>query len=278
MTYGSPRTSSVASDPSSSDSPVMTDPLHPLDDSAHLVERTWQTVGSPVLLVPVGSTEQHGPHLPLDTDTAIAIEVADRLAERARAAGTDAVVAPAIAYGSSGEHQAFPGTISIGTAALQLMLVELGRSTSTWAPRTVFVNGHGGNLEALIAAVGVLRAESRDAAWLPCAPDDGGSHDAHAGYDETAILLHLRPSSVRIDRIEPGATAPIGELLPRLRTEGVRPVSPNGVLGDPRTASPAAGESLLTAIVDAAWRRLTGEVAHNGCLVARAACDSESDV
>ena len=256
----------------------MADARHPLDDSARLVERTWPTVASPVLLVPVGSTEQHGPHLPFDTDTVIAVAVAGQLAERARAAGTEVVVAPAIAYGSSGEHQDFSGTISIGTAALQLMLIELGRSASSWAPRTVFVNGHGGNLQALSAAVGVLRSEDRDAAWLPCAPDDGGPHDAHAGHDETSIMLHLRLASVRAERIEPGATAPIGELLPRLRDEGVRAVSPNGVLGDPRTASATAGERLLTAIVDAAWRRLTGEVAPDGRLVPRPAVGGASDV
>lgn len=256
----------------------MIEPRHPLDDSAALVARTWGTVGAPTLLVPVGSTEQHGPHLPLDTDTAIAVAVADRLAARARIAGADAVVAPSIAYGSSGEHQDFPGTLSIGTAALELMLIELGRSASAWAERTVFVNGHGGNLEALTAAVRVLRSEGRDAAWLPCAPDDGGPHDAHAGYDETAVQLHLHPGLVREARIEPGVTAPIGELLPRLRAEGVKPVSPNGVLGDPRGASAEAGERLLNTIIDATWRRFTGDVRPDGRLVARPGTDGTTDV
>lgn len=242
---------------------------HPLDDSARLVDRTWPSVAAPLLLVPVGATEQHGPHLPLDVDAAIAQTVADRLAARARDRGDDAVVAPLIAYGSSGEHQDFPGTLSIGTAALQLMLIELGRSASSWAPRVVFVNAHGGNLDALVASVRVLRSEGRDAAWLPCAADDGGHHDAHAGYDETSIMAHLRAPAIRFDRFEPGATDPITALLPRLRTGGVRAVSPNGVLGDPRGASAEAGEHLLATVVDAAWRRLTGLVADDGRLVAR---------
>lgn len=240
---------------------------HPLDDSARLVDRTWQTVGAPLLLVPVGATEQHGPHLPLDTDAAIAATVAERLAARVRGEAGDAVVAPVIAYGSSGEHQGFPGTLSIGTAALQLMLIELARSASSWASRVVFVNAHGGNLDALVASVRVLRSEGRDAAWLPCAADDGGQHDAHAGYDETSIMAHLRAPDIRFDRFEPGATDPITALLPRLRTGGVRAVSPNGVLGDPRGASAEAGEQLLATIVDAAWRRLTGVVADDGRLV-----------
>ena len=90
---------------------------------------------SPVLIVPVGSTEQHGPHLPLDTDTRIASAVAGAAATRlaAGADGRQFMVAPAVAYGASGEHQGFPGTVSIGSAALELVLLEFGRSVSDWA-------------------------------------------------------------------------------------------------------------------------------------------------
>lgn len=116
-------------------------------------------------MIPLGSTEQHGPHLPLDTDTRIATAVARRA--RARL-GDGWLVAPAIAYGASGEHQSFAGTISLGTEALTLLLVEYGRSAGTWARRLVFVNGHGGNVAALGAAVARLRAEGRDAGWCPC--------------------------------------------------------------------------------------------------------------
>lgn len=254
----------------------MIEPRHPFDDSTELVARTWPTVGAPVLLVPLGSTEQHGPHLPFDTDTTIAVAVADRLAARWRDSRGDAVVAPAIAYGSSGEHQDFAGTISIGSAALELLLVEFGRSASGWAARTVFVNAHGGNLRALVSAVRTLRSEDRDVSWLPCTPDDGAPHDAHAGYDETAMLLHLRPEAVRFDRREAGVTAPIGELLPRLRTDGVRAVSPNGVLGDPSGASADAGERLMNTIVDATWLRLTGEAGQDGRLVAASGGDADA--
>ncbi|MGH3398344.1 MAG: creatininase family protein, partial [Streptosporangiaceae bacterium] len=79
-----------------------------------------------LLAVPVGSTEQHGPHLALSTDTDLAVALCARLA-RAR---SDVVVAPALHYGSSGEHQDFAGTLSIGQAALELVLVELGRSAT----------------------------------------------------------------------------------------------------------------------------------------------------
>ena len=90
-----------------------------------LADRTWRTAGRPVLVVPVGSTEQHGPHLPLDTDTVIARAVAGALADRIRESGTDAVVTAPVAFGASGEHQAFPGTLSIGTDVLAAVLVEL---------------------------------------------------------------------------------------------------------------------------------------------------------
>lgn len=208
-----------------------------------LGERTSaQLSGTAVtLLVPVGSTEQHGPHLPLDTDTRIAVAVAGRVA-----ADLGHLPAPAIAYGSSGEHQGFPGTVSIGTEALSTLLVEYGRSACHWAARLVFVNGHGGNTEALRTATGLLRAEGRDAAWCSCCAPGG---DAHAGHTETSVLLHLSPRLVRPERTGPGNTEPLAELMPRLRAGGVAAVSRSGVLGDPSTATAAAGERILDAMV-----------------------------
>src|ERR1700756_2711283 len=80
---------------------------------------------SPSILVPLGSTEQHGPHLPLDTDTRIATAVArEATARLAGESGLEWMLAPAIAYGDSGEHQSFPGTISIGTDVLSALLLE----------------------------------------------------------------------------------------------------------------------------------------------------------
>lgn len=209
-----------------------------------LAQATWPEIeGRPLLVVPLGSVEQHGLHLPLATDTVVAAAVAE--AAVPRLAG--ALLAPALAYGASGEHEAFPGTVSIGTEALTSVLVEYGRSAGRWAGRLLVVNGHGGNLDALVTAVPLLRAEGRDIAWFPCGVAGG---DAHAGRTETSLLLHVEPWVVRTALAEVGATAPIGDLLPRLRAEGVRRVSPNGVLGDPAGASAAAGAVLLAAMVD----------------------------
>jgi len=159
-------------------------------------------------MVPLGSTEQHGPHLPLDTDTRIATAVARGARARLE---QDWLVAPAIAYGASGEHQDFAGTISIGTEALTTLLMEYGRSAACWAARLVFVNGHGGNVGALRSAVGRLRAEGRDAGWCPCVAAGG---DAHAGHAETSVLLHISPADVLTDRWLTGNRAPLDKLFP----------------------------------------------------------------
>jgi mycofactocin system creatininase family protein len=191
--------------------------------------------------VPLGSTEQHGPHLPLSTDTDIA---------RALAAGVsgrpDVEVAPAVPYGASGEHAGFAGTLSIGTPALELLLVELCRSaTGTW-PRVLLLSAHGGNVDAVRAAVARLRAEGRDVrSW---SPRWGG--DAHAGRTETSLQLTLHPDAVRSERADAGATGSIADLMPELRRSGVRGVSPNGVLGDPTGAHAQEGERLLVGAVE----------------------------
>ncbi|MGH3597717.1 MAG: mycofactocin biosynthesis peptidyl-dipeptidase MftE, partial [Mycobacterium sp.] len=155
------------------------------------------------VMIPLGSTEQHGPHLPLDTDTRIAAAVARGATARlADAPGSGDrrlhwLVAPAIGYGDSGEHQSFPGTISIGTEALSKLLVEYGRSASCWAQRLLFVNGHGGNVTALTRAVGQLRSEGRDVGWCACVASGA---DAHAGHTETSVLLHISPADVLTDQ------------------------------------------------------------------------------
>jgi creatinine amidohydrolase len=199
-----------------------------------------------VLAVPLGSTEQHGPHLPLSTDSDLAVELTRRLAS----ARADVVVAPAIAYGSSGEHAGFAGTLSIGQDALELLLVELGRSACGTFARVLFVSAHGGNAMPVTRAARRLREESRDVlVWMP-----RWRGDAHAGKPETAMQLAIDPARVHMDRAEPGDTRPIIELMPLLRTHAIAAVSPNGVLGDPTGATAEAGRALLD--------RLAGDLLH----------------
>lgn len=208
------------------------------------LERRRHTV-----VVPIGSTEQHGPHLPLGTDTLVATAVAAALHER----DPGLVLAPALPYGAAGEHEGFPGTVSIGEGALRTVLVEYGRSACRWASRLVLVNGHGGNVGALRAAVTLLREEGRDAGWLACtAAVPGIPSDAHAGRTETALLHHLAPHLVRDDRAAAGETRPLPGIIDDLRAGGIAAVSPNGVLGDPAGANAAEGRTVLDAIVTGA--------------------------
>jgi mycofactocin precursor peptide peptidase len=202
---------------------------------------------SPVVVVPVGSTEQHGPHLPLDTDTRIATAVSESVgAELTRRLAGPVLVAPPIAYGASGEHEGFPGTVSIGSEALRHLLVEFGRSAMNWAHRLVFVNGHGGNIGALASAAARLRHEGRDVGWCPCAVPGG---DAHAGHTETSILLHLWPCDVLTAEFPVGNSAPLADLMPSMRIGGVAAVSDVGVLGDPTTACADDGARLYDEMV-----------------------------
>jgi mycofactocin system creatininase family protein len=211
--------------------------------SASRLDRlAWPEVPTGVLAVPVGATEQHGPHLPVTTDTNIAEAIVNGLSDRR----PDVVVAPAVSYGSSGEHAGFAGTLSIGREATELLLVELGRSGADSFGRTLLVSTHGGNADPVNRAVSRLRAEGRDVrAWAP-----QWEGDAHAGRVETSVMLAVAPDGVALDRAAPGNTRPLAELLPILSTDGTRAVSDNGVLGDPTGASADEGRRLLGAAID----------------------------
>jgi mycofactocin system creatininase family protein len=195
-----------------------------------------------VLALPLGSLEQHGPHLPLDTDTRIARAIAAGLVQRLEWVA----LAPALAYGASGEHAAFPGTLLVGHQVLSDLISEVVRSARSAFRGVVVINAHGGNDEALQ----LLRARSTQEGddvlvWSAAVP--GG--DAHAGRTETSLLLAIAPDAVDVEQAQAGRTEPIGDLLPRLRAEGVRPVSSNGVLGDPAGASAEEGRALLDQLV-----------------------------
>ncbi|MEO9138295.1 MAG: mycofactocin biosynthesis peptidyl-dipeptidase MftE [Jatrophihabitans sp.] len=220
-----------------------------------LADLTWLQVrdlaaAGAVLAIPLGSTEQHGPHLPLSTDADIATALCDRLA----GIRPDVLVAPVVPYGSSGEHAGFAGTLSIGQAALELLVIELVRSAGDTFTRVLLVSAHGGNAEALTRAVHTLRAESRDVRIF----QPRWSDDLHAGRVETSLQLALRPQAVDMALAAAGDTRSLQEVLPLLRSGGVRLVSANGVLGDPSGASGEDGRRILDELTAALVEAVAG--------------------
>jgi creatinine amidohydrolase len=215
--------------------------------SATLGDAVWTEIAAapPMIAVPLGACEQHGPHLPLATDTIVATALAERLAARR----ANVSVAPALPYGASGEHAGFAGTLSLGTDALRMVLVELVRSADAFAG-VVLISAHGGNSAAVAGAIDVLGHERRAVlAWSPSASvataAAGRDADAHAGHVETSVLLALAPQLVHLEDAAPGTTAPLPSLLAQLRSVGVAGVSANGVLGDPTGASASDGRRIL---------------------------------
>jgi len=197
---------------------------------------------SKILLLPLGSWEQHGPHLPLDTDTIIIDSVVTH-ALRDTQVDTDAfAIAPTIAISASDEHAGFPGTLSMGTEALVQSVVAICRSAS-WSLGVCIVNGHGGNADALARISSALTYEKiRHSIWS--LPSYNGA-DMHAGHTETSVMLYVAPDKVQTDRIERGTVGDASALVAQMRTSGVAGVSANGVLGDPTTATREHGIAVM---------------------------------
>ena len=192
----------------------------------------------PVLVVPIGSWEQHGPHLPFDTDTRIALELSHRLTQ----ARAQTYLSPPLPITASGEHSGFSGTLSVGTETTTSMLIEIVRS-ATWCGGVVFVNGHGGNSPAIQAAKKVLDHDQQNVLfWSPSGVADT---DTHAGHAETSVMLALAPFEVDMTLAKVGNTQPLAQIMNDMRAGGVRAVSSNGILGDPTRATATDGVKLL---------------------------------
>lgn len=197
-----------------------------------------ERLSRPVLVVPVGSWEQHGPHLPFDTDTRIALELSQRLTT----SRLDTYLSPPLTITASGEHSDFSGTLSIGTKTTTLMLIEIVRS-AIWCRGVVFVNGHGGNSPAIQAAKKVLDHDQQNVLFW--SPSGVANTDTHAGHTETSVMLALAPFAVEMSLAEVGNTLPLAQIINDMRAGGVRAVSSNGILGDPTRASASDGLKIL---------------------------------
>jgi creatinine amidohydrolase/Fe(II)-dependent formamide hydrolase-like protein len=210
-----------------------------------------------VALLPVGAVEQHGPHLPLDTDAFDADYLARRVAEAC--SDPKPLVLPPIAYGVSYHHADFTGTVGISNDTLAKMIYEIGMSVSRNGIRKlVIINGHGGNSPTLNYAAQMI---NRDARIFVCVDTGETSdvdiykiietpNDVHAGEIETSTGLAVRPQLVKMDQVKKHIPKFSNKYLDFTSKRGVlwyaytRKISPSGVMGDPTKASAAKGERI----------------------------------
>jgi creatinine amidohydrolase len=217
--------------------------------------------GRSTVVVPFGAVEQHGAHLPLDTDALLGDRLGLLLAER-----LDALCAPTVRIGCSHHHMAFAGTISLRPETLEMIVGDVVDSLARHGFRAILLlQTHGGNEQPLTRAAAArergevsvfvpsLRAAVEAVSAAAAARgeplrDAGG----HAGELETSLMLALAPDLVTAGLMQPGYTGPFHDAATRLLfTEGAAALAVNGVLGDPRGASADAGRLHLAALLDA---------------------------
>lgn len=219
----------------------------------------------PVLVLPLGAVEQHGPHLPLSTDLDIAVGILRRAFE-VLSGEVPAWALPPLAVGTSHEHRGFPGTLSLNPETLSDVVVEIGGDLArSGARRLVLLNAHGGNRAVLESAALALRRShgmlvvKADYVRFPRPPnadlpESEWRRGIHGGAVETAMMLHLRPQAVRRDEIaeHPSLDEELERDLELLRATGpgsfswvAGDLSESGVVGDARLATPELGSRLV---------------------------------
>jgi creatinine amidohydrolase len=238
--------------------------------TVRMEEMTWPAIkaaiesGLTTAVVGVGSTEQHGPHLPTMTDARIGDELAHRVALKLG----DALQARTIHVGLSEHHLAFAGTLSLKPETLRMILLDYVDSLVRHGfKRIVFLPSHGGNFATVQKAIEQARAShpgvevtgytdlfeltgflnEASAAYGVSSEASG----AHAGENETSIMMALERELVATDQMAVGYLGPTGEDEFRIILEkGMPALTTNGVLGDPRTASAERGEVYMERLAD----------------------------
>jgi creatinine amidohydrolase len=224
-----------------------------------LADATWtdaDVAGTNLALLPVGSTEQHGPHAPLSTDTLNAVAVAETAAD---AFDDEVVVAPAVPVGVSEEHRQFAGTLWVSPDTFRAYVRETVASLAHHGfDRVVVVNGHGGNVSALEEVTATITRHD-DAYAVPFtwfeATGEYAPEMGHAGPIETALLRHAHPDLVREDRVEEaraGASDRWGEWASGVNLAyDSAEFTGNGVVGDPAAGDAERGAELLDLAAEA---------------------------
>jgi creatinine amidohydrolase len=236
--------------------------LLPTDTSRDEAERAAQ-----IAVLPIGSYEQHGDHLPLSTDTLIACLVAREIAE-----AYNLMLLSPITIACSHEHAGWLGTVSISARTLHAIVTDIAASLrSSGIDRLLLVNGHGGNyvlsnvvqeatVHEPVMALFPTRDDWRDARHAAGLVTDNHS-DMHGGELETSILLHALPEVVR-----PGFESADHEANDRklLLTLGMRGVTTNGIVGSPSLATAEKGKALLDAFTRLARAHLDALLSPRG--------------
>jgi creatinine amidohydrolase/Fe(II)-dependent formamide hydrolase-like protein len=213
-------------------------------------------------LLPVGAIEQHGPHLPVDTDAYDAEYLARKVADGC--SNPKPLVLPLIAYGVSYHHEAFKGTISINNDTLANLVYDVGISVAkNGIKKLVIINGHGGNAPSLNFAAQRI---NQDARIFVCVDTGETSdvdvdslietpNDVHAGEIETSTSLAIRPQLVRMDRLQMEVPEFTSRYLDFTSTRGVawyahtHKISASGVMGDPTRATTEKGEKMWAIMI-----------------------------
>ena len=225
-----------------------------------------------VLCLPMGSMEQHGPHLPLNTDTVLAEAFTRRIVERWGEA-YDLWQLPTLAIGLSREHEWAPGTLSLSVAGMTALLRDLGSEIARALPskNVLIVNTHGGNRGILEALGRELRSDfglntcALHTGTLMSPPSQAGLPEIHAGKDETSAMLALAPKLVRREAIAKVKGSPDGAAVRALILDPATSfawtsddprIAAAGVIGDARGASAEHGEAIVARVVEAAGEAL----------------------
>ena len=248
-------------------------------ESLLIWEHTWEQIRErapqSVAIQPIASVEQHGPHLPLATDSLIVEEFSRRLQEQMSSDGYPALFLPLMPYGKSNEHMEYPGTITYSAETFLSVLMDIGRSCARAGfPKLVFLNAHGGNLEVLAMAAREIRIETgmevfslqpslvpkdRKNMGCPMTPQEL-RFGIHGGWVETSAILSIRPELVQREHLHTAFPECYqetkyldfsGRVSVGWRT---RDVTATGAVGDSSEAAPEDGERWFSNVTQETYR------------------------